>query len=86
METELAVKKSRFLSNVAKALKQMPSISTVESTAMDNVILRDLIQLENNASSGSVYLFEDLDSNGNQSSGKGFIVSEDPMTFAHSVN
>ena len=86
METKLVAKKLIFLSNVAKALKQMSSTSTVESTTMDNVLLKDLIQLENHASSGSVSLFGDLDLNGNQSSGEGFIVLENPMTFAHSLN
>ena len=31
METKLTVRKAMFLSNVANALKQMPSTSTVES-------------------------------------------------------
>ncbi len=86
METKLVAKKLIFLSNVAKALKQMSSTSTVESTTMDNVLLKDLVQLENHASSGSVSLFGDLDPNENQSSGEGFIVLENPMTFAHSLN
>ena len=86
METKLAAKKARFLFNVEKAWKQLPSNSTVESTTVDNVILRDLVLLENIASSGSVSLVVDLDTNVNQSSGEGFIVLENPMTFAHSMN
>ncbi|MGR3175102.1 MAG: hypothetical protein ACUZ8N_10945 [Candidatus Scalindua sp.] len=86
METKLTVKKARFLFNVEKALKQMPSTSTVESTTVDNVILRDLVMLENIASSGSVFLTADLDTDVNQSSGEGFIVLESPMTFAYSMN
>ncbi len=86
MGTKLAAKKFIFLSNVAKALKQMSSTSAVESSTMDNVLLKDLVQLENHASSVSVSLFGDLDLNGNQSSGEGFIVLENPMTFAHSLN
>ncbi len=85
METELAVKKARFLSNVAKALKQMPT-STVENTTIDNIILRDLVQLENNASSGSMPLFVDMDPNVNQDSGEYFIVLENQTTFDHSMN
>ncbi len=86
METKLAVKNLIFLSNVANALKQMPSTSTVEITTIDNVILRDLVLLENNASAGSMSLVVDLDPNVNQSSGEGFIVLENPMTFAHNLN
>ena len=86
METQSAAKKERFLSNVARALKQMSSTSTEENTTMDKVILRDLILLENNASSGSVSLFGDLAPNGNQNSGDGFIVVDNPMTFAHCLN
>ncbi|MFQ5688465.1 MAG: hypothetical protein ACE5GV_17600, partial [Candidatus Scalindua sp.] len=63
MESKLAAKKTRFLFNVEKALRQLPSNSTIESTTVDNVILRDLVMLENIASSGSVFLTEDLDSN-----------------------
>ncbi len=86
METKSAVRNLIFLSNVAKALKQMPSISTVESTTIDNAILMDLVLLENNASAGSVSLVVDLDPNANQSLGEGFIALENPMTFAHNLN
>ena len=86
METKLAVKNLIFLSNVAEALKQMPSTSTVESTTIDNAILMDLVRLENNASAGSVSLVVNLDPNANQSLGEGFIVLENPMTFAHNLN
>ncbi len=86
METKLAVKKNIFLLNVAKALKQMSSALTVESTTTDNTLLKDLVQLENHASSVSVSLFGDLDLNGNQSSGGDYIVLENPMTFAHNLN
>ncbi len=86
METKLAVKNLIFLSNVAEALKQMPSTSTVESTTIDNAILMDLVRLENNASAGSVSLVVNLDPNANQSSGEGFIALENPMTFAHNLN
>ncbi len=86
MENKLAAKKARFLSNVANALKQMPSISTVESTTIDNVILRDLVLLENIASSGSVFLTEDLDTNVNQSIDEGFNVIANLRNFVHSAN
>ncbi len=64
----------------------MPSTSTVESTTIDNVILKDLVLLENNASAGSVSLVVDSDLNVDQRSGEGFIVLENPMTFAHILN
>ncbi|MGR3175298.1 MAG: hypothetical protein ACUZ8N_11970 [Candidatus Scalindua sp.] len=86
METKLTVKKARFLFNVEKALKQMPSTSTVESTTVDNVILRDLVLLENIASAGSVFLSEDLDTNVNQRSGEGFNVIANPRIFVQSLN
>ena len=86
METKLTVKKARFLFNVEKALKQMPSTSTVERTTIDNVILRDLVLLENIASDGSVFLTEDLYTNVNQSSGEGLNVIKNTRTFAHSMN
>ncbi len=86
METKLTVKKARFLFNVEKALKQMPSTSTVESTTVDNVILRDLVLLENIASAGSVFLTEDLDTNVNQSSGEGLNVIKNTRTFVQSLN
>jgi hypothetical protein len=54
MEIELTRKKAKFLSRLMNALKQIPSTSTVESTTMNNVILRDLDQLENNVSSRNV--------------------------------
>jgi hypothetical protein len=80
VETKLTVKRERFLSNVGKALTQMPMISTEEDAAMENVILQDLIRLENSASSGSVSLSGDSDS------GESYIVLENPMTFAHCLN
>jgi len=86
METKLAAKKAKFLSNVENALKQMLSNSTVESTTVDNVILRDLVLLENIASSESVFLTEDLDANVNQSLGEGLNIIENPKTFVQSLN
>ena len=86
METKLTGKRERFLSKVESALEVMTSISTEEDTAMGNVILRDLIRLENSASSGSVSLSGDCDQEGNLSPGDGFIVVENPMTFAHCLN
>ncbi len=86
METRLTAKRERFLSNVENALEQMSTISTEEDAAMDNVILSDLIRLENSASSGSVSLSGDYDQDGNLSSGDGFIVVDNPMTFAHCLN
>ncbi len=86
MENKLAAKKTRFLSNVANTLKQMPSTSTVESTTIDNVILRDLVLLENIASSGSVFLTEDLDTNVNMSFDEGFNVIANLRNFVHSAN
>jgi hypothetical protein len=86
METKLTAKRERFLSNVENALEVMSSVSTEEDTAMDNVILRDLIRLENSASSGSVSLSGDSDQDMNLSTGDGFIVVDNPMTFAHCLN
>ena len=86
METKLTGKRERFLSKVESALEVMTSISTEEDTAMGNVILRDLIRLENSASSGSVSLSGDYDNDGDLGSGDGFIVVENPMTFAHCLN
>ncbi len=86
VETKLTAKRERFLSNVENALEQMSTISTEEDAAMDNVILSDLIRLENSASSGSVSLDGDYDPDGNQSLSHGFIVLENPMTFAHCLN
>jgi len=86
MGTESAIKKARFLSNVANALKQMPLTSTVENITVDYVILRDLVLLENIASSGSVFLTEDLDTDANQSSGEGFLVIENQTTSVQSLN
>ncbi len=86
METELAAKRKKFLSRVKNALKVMSSITTEEDTAMDNIILRDLIRLENNASSGSITLSEDCDPEGKLSSGIGFMVVDNPMTSAFCLN
>ena len=60
-ETELIPNREKFLSSVENALEEMSSITTKEDTAIDNVILRDLIRLENSASSGSVFLSGDCD-------------------------
>jgi len=86
MDSKLAAKKARFLSNIERALKQMSSTSTEESTTIDKIILRDLVQLENNASSGSMSLSGDSDPQENQCLGEGFIVLENPMTFTHRLN
>ncbi len=86
METELAAKRKKFLSRVENALKVMFSITTEEDTAMDNIILRDLIRLENNAASGSISLSEDCDPEGKLSSGIGFMVVDNPMTSAFYLN
>ena len=80
METKLTKKRVRFLSNIESVLEQISTISTGEETTMDNVILRDLIWLDNSASSGSVSLSGDSDS------GEGFIVVDNPTTFAHCLN
>ena len=88
METKLTAKRERFLSNVEKALKQLPLNTTVERTTVDNVILRDLVMLENIASSGSVFLTEDLDTdvNINESSDEGLNVIANLRNFVHSTN
>ena len=93
METELTAKREKFLSKVEEALEKveealevMSSITTEEDTAMNNVILKDLIRLENNASSGSVSLSGDCDPDGKLSTGDGFIVMDNPMTFVHRLN
>jgi hypothetical protein len=80
VETKFTTKRERFLSDVGRALTQMPMISTQESAEMENVILQDMILLENSASSGSVALSGDSDS------GEGNIVLDNPMTFAHCLN
>jgi hypothetical protein len=46
---------------------------------MDNVVLRDLIWLDNSASSGN------SDQEGRPSTGDGFVV-DNPMTFAQCLN
>ncbi len=60
MDIKLTRKKAKFLSNLACALKQIPSTSTVESTTMNNVILKDIAPLENNVSSRNVFFSGDL--------------------------
>ena len=80
MEGKLTTKRERFLSNVANAIRQLPSISTEEDTTVDNIILMDLIRLKNSASSGSVSYLEDCES------GEGYIVLENPTASAHSLN
>ena len=47
-------------------------------TTIENVIPSDLVLLEYIASSGSVFLTEDLDANVNQSSGEGLNIIENP--------
>ena len=86
VETKLTEKRVRFLTSVESALEQISTTSTEEETAMDNVILRDLIRLENSASSGSVSLSGDDGQEGKLISGDGFIVVDNPMTFAHRLN
>jgi len=80
METKLTKKRVRFLSNIESVLEQISTISNEESTTMDNVVLRDLIWLDNSASSGN------SDQEGRPSTGDGFIVVDNPMTFAHRLN
>ncbi|MBT3877484.1 MAG: hypothetical protein HON76_09150 [Candidatus Scalindua sp.] len=60
MDIKLTRKKAKFLSRLMNALKQIPSTSTVESTTMKNVVLRDMAQLEKNASSRNVSFSGDL--------------------------
>ena len=79
METKLTKKRVRFLSNIESVLEQISTISNEESTTMDNVVLRDLIWLDNSASSGN------SDQEGRPSTGDGFVV-DNPMTFAHRLN
>ena len=79
VETKFTTKRERFLSDVGRALMQMPSISTQESAEMENVILQDMIRLENSASSGSVSLSGDSDSD------EGYIVLENPVCKGHWV-
>ncbi len=86
METGLTAKREKFLSKVEKALEVMSSITTEEDTTMNNVILKDLIRLENSASSGSVSSFGDYDPDGKLSTGDGFIVVDNPITFVHRLN
>ncbi len=86
MESKLTAKREIFLSNVAKAIGQMPSISTEDNIALDNAILKDLVQLENSASSGSISFTEDCDYEGDQYQGVVLIIIEDPMTFDPCLN
>ena len=79
METKLTKKRVRFLSNIESVLEQISTISTGEETTMDNVILRDLIWLDNSASSGN------SDQEGRPSTGDGFVV-DNPITFAQCLN
>ena len=79
METKLTKKRVRFLSNIESVLEQISTISNGEDTTMDNVILRDLIWLDNSASSGN------SDQEGRPSTGDGFVV-DNPMTFAQCLN
>ncbi|MBT6226913.1 MAG: hypothetical protein HOI47_09680, partial [Candidatus Scalindua sp.] len=67
MDIKSTVKRERFLSKVGEALEVMSSITTEEDTAMNNVILRDLIRLENSASAGSVSLDGVCENEGNLS-------------------
>ena len=86
MDIKSTVKRERFLSKVGEALEVMSSITTEEDTAMNNVILRDLIRLENSASAGSVSLDGVCENEGNLSFDNGFIVVDNPMAFAHRLN
>ena len=86
MDIKSTVKRERFLSKVGEALEVMSSITTEEDTAMNNVILRDLIMLENSASAGSVSLDGVCENEGNLSFDNGFIVVDNPMAFAHRLN
>ena len=86
MDIKSTVKRERFLSKVGEALEVMSSITTEEDTAMNNVILRDLIMLENSASAGSVSLDGVCENEGNLSFDNGFIVVDNPMAFAHCLN
>ena len=79
METKLTKKRVRFLSNIESVLEQISTISNEESTTMDNVVLRDLIWLDNSASSGN------SDQEGRPSTGDGFVV-DNPITFAQCLN
>ncbi len=86
VKTILTSKREKFLSKVGNALEVMSSITTDEDTVMDNTILKDLIRLENSASSRSVSLSENCDLEGKLSSCDGFIVIDNPKTFAHRLN
>ena len=86
MDIKSTVKRERFLSKVGEALEVMSSITTEEDTAMNNVILRDLIMSENSASAGSVSLDGVCENEGNLSFDNGFIVVDNPMAFAHRLN
>ena len=86
MDIKSTVKRERFLSKVGEALEVISSITTEEDTAMNNVILRDLIMLENSASAGSVSLDGVCENEGNLSFDNGFIVVDNPMAFAHRLN
>ena len=86
MDIKSTVKRERFLSKLGEALEVMSSITTEEDTAMNNVILRDLIRLENSASAGSVSLDGVCENEGNLSFDNGFIVVDNPMAFAHRLN
>jgi len=86
MDTKSTGKRERFLSKVGEALEAMLSIRIEEDAEVNNLILRDLIRLENSASSGSVSLDGVSETEGNLSFDNGFIVVDNPMTFAHRLN
>ena len=86
MDTKSTAKREKFLSKVEEALEVMSSITIEEDAAVDNVILRDLIRLENSASAGSVSLDEVSENEGKLSFDNGLIVVDNPMTFAHRLN
>ena len=86
MDTKSTGKRGKFLSKVEEALEAMPSIRIEEDAEVNNLILRDLIRLENSASSGSVSVAGVCKTEGNLSFDNGFVVIDNPMSFAHRLN
>jgi len=86
MDTKSTGKREKFLSKVEEALEAMLSTRIEEDAEVNNVILRDLVRLENSASAGSVSVAGVCENEGNLSFKNGFVVDDNPMSFAHRLN
>jgi len=86
MDTKSTGKREKFLSKVEEALEAMLTTRIEEDAEVNNLILRDLIRLENSASAGSVSVAGVSETEGNLSFDNGFVVVDNPMSFAHRLN